>query len=622
VFDGANWSALVEASFATPQDLSKLALTEIMYNPPALGAIPGNDLEFIELKNIGLTPLDLSGLTFSSGINFTFTNGTVLAPGQFCVLARNGGAFATKYPGVPIRGTFTGQLDNGGETITLSYPIGGNIFSVTYDDVGPWPVTPDGFGFSLVPKQPGLTQAPDDGTKWRASAFVGGSPGADDPTPDIAPIVINEVLAHTDPPNRDSIELYNPTGTNVNISGWYLTDDVNTPTKYRIPNSTTIPGGSYVFFDETQFNAGTNGNIAFLLSSTGEDVYLFSGTNGQLTGYSHGFSFGATFNGVALERHVNSAGEESYPLEISKTFGNGNSGPRIGPVIINEINYNPAAGGDEFVELFNTSSNTVNLFDPLVPTNTWKIGGLGYTFPTNITLGAEQLLLLVPTNPVAFRIKYGVPIGVQIFGPVSGTLQDSGERLTLDFPDTPNTNMTPYVTVEAVRYNDKAPWPAGADGGGLSLQRLSAFAYGDDPIVWTAAIPTPGRLADSADSDGDGMPDWWEMANGLNWRVSDGNADPDHDGQTNLQEYLAGTNPNDASSNFKLKVSNNAGLITLQFLAVSNRTYSVLYKDTLNDPTWLRYSDIPALSSNRVESVLDAAAGDGRFYRLIAPQLP
>jgi len=112
------------------------------------------------------------------------------------------------------------------------------------------------------------------------------------------------------------------------------------------------------------------------------------------------------------------------------------------------------------------------------------------------------------------------------------------------------------------------------------------------------------------------------MANGLNWRVSDGNADPDHDGQTNLQEYLAGTNPNDASSNFKLKVSNNAGLITLQFLAVSNRTYSVLYKDTLNDPTWLRYSDIPALSSNRVESVLDAAAGDGRFYRLIAPQLP
>src|SRR5262249_47422920 len=155
----------VEASFAPPQDLSKLVLTELMYNPPAMGPVPGNDLEFIEMKNVGASPLDLSGLLFS-GINFTFTNGAILAPGQFCVLARNGSAFASKYPGVPIRGAYSGQLDNAGETITLSYPVGGNVFSVTYDDVAPWPVAADGYGFSIVPKQPGLTQAPDDGTKW------------------------------------------------------------------------------------------------------------------------------------------------------------------------------------------------------------------------------------------------------------------------------------------------------------------------------------------------------------------------------------------------------------------------------------------------------------------------
>src|SRR5262249_5605111 len=161
------------------------ALTEIMYNPPIFGAIPGNDLEFLEFKNTGASPLDLSGLTFS-GITFTFTNGTLLAPGQFCVIARNGGAFSTKYPGVPIRGTYSGQLDNAGESLTLSYPGTGNVFSVTYDDVSPWPVAADGYGFSIVPKQPGLTQAPDDGAKWRASAVAGGSPGADDPAPNIA----------------------------------------------------------------------------------------------------------------------------------------------------------------------------------------------------------------------------------------------------------------------------------------------------------------------------------------------------------------------------------------------------------------------------------------------------
>jgi pectate lyase len=47
------------------------------------------------------------------------------------------------------------------------------------------------------------------------------------------------------------------------------------------------------------------------------------------------------------------------------------------------------------------------------------------------------------------------------------------------------------------------------------------------------------------DSDGDGMPDDWERRHGLNPRdPSDGPADKDHDGYTNLEEYLNGTDPN------------------------------------------------------------------------------
>ena len=56
VLSGSHWSALVEATFHPPQDFSRLALTEIMYHPPNLGAISGNDLEFLELKNTGPTP--------------------------------------------------------------------------------------------------------------------------------------------------------------------------------------------------------------------------------------------------------------------------------------------------------------------------------------------------------------------------------------------------------------------------------------------------------------------------------------------------------------------------------------------------------------------------------------
>src|SRR4030095_12344474 len=59
VRDGANWSALVEATFYVVQDFAGLKVTEIMYNPPPFTTYPGDDLEFLELKNTGTNTLDL-----------------------------------------------------------------------------------------------------------------------------------------------------------------------------------------------------------------------------------------------------------------------------------------------------------------------------------------------------------------------------------------------------------------------------------------------------------------------------------------------------------------------------------------------------------------------------------
>jgi hypothetical protein len=51
-------------------------------------------------------------------------------------------------------------------------------------------------------------------------------------------------------------------------------------------------------------------------------------------------------------------------------------------------------------------------------------------------------------------------------------------------------------------------------------------------------------VSSSFDSDGDGMPDEWEITNGLNRYVDDSSLDPDQDGLTNLAEYQNGTDPN------------------------------------------------------------------------------
>jgi hypothetical protein len=149
VLSAGQWSALTAAMFYPPQDFSALAITELMYNPPALGATNGDEFEFLELQNTGANVLDLSELTFTAGISFTFMNGTRLAAGQFFLLARNPVALAAQYPGLAVQGVYTGKLDNGGETLTLAHPLGGVVFSLTYNDKAPWPPAADGAGASL-----------------------------------------------------------------------------------------------------------------------------------------------------------------------------------------------------------------------------------------------------------------------------------------------------------------------------------------------------------------------------------------------------------------------------------------------------------------------------------------
>ncbi len=189
---GQVWSALHEATFRVVEQDSKLRITEIMYNPIGGGATRGGatrggatrgggDYEFIELKNAGDSELDLSNASFS-GLDFTFLPGAVtLAPGEFMVLARNPTAFAQRYPGVTIGGTYQGQLSNKGETISLQDAEGKVIASVTYDDENGWPLSPDGWGDSLVFIN--LDGDPNAPQNWRASPKLNGSPGADNPAP-------------------------------------------------------------------------------------------------------------------------------------------------------------------------------------------------------------------------------------------------------------------------------------------------------------------------------------------------------------------------------------------------------------------------------------------------------
>jgi len=102
------------------------------------------------------------------------------------------------------------------------------------------------------------------------------------------------------------------------------------------------------------------------------------------------------------------------------------------------------------------------------------------------------------------------------------------------------------------------------------------------------------------------LPDSWEIAYGLDPNnPNDANIDSDGDTMTNLQEYIAGTNPRNAQSYLKIDRLAVSGVATLRFVAVSNKTYSVQYKNSLAETVWQRLANVAARSTNRVEAVTD-----------------
>ncbi|MCX5685291.1 MAG: lamin tail domain-containing protein, partial [Planctomycetota bacterium] len=316
-------------------------------------------------------------------------------------------------------------------------------------------------------------------------------------------------------PTGDWIELKNPTGAGINIGGWYLSDNAITLMKYRIADNTWIQANGYaVFYEGTNFaNVSDPGCLqAFALSELGEAVYLTSSpAAGVLGGYREDETFDASdkgygngdVQGVALVRYIKSTGGKDFVFATARTPGAANTAPLVGPMVINEIMYNPAnsaSSRDEYIELYNITNQAVLLYDPLNPANTWKFtDGIDFAFPTGATLAAHAYALVVGIDPALFRSRHpDVPLSTTIYGPYTGVLSDAGETVELSRPGEPEpapSTVVPYYRVDRVTYGISGPWSTRADGRGSSLERLLATNYGNDSANWAAStnFGTPGR---------------------------------------------------------------------------------------------------------------------------------
>ncbi|MBE0535750.1 MAG: lamin tail domain-containing protein [Phycisphaerae bacterium] len=322
------------------------------------------------------------------------------------------------------------------------------------------------------------------------------------PTPgeaNIDTVIINEVLSHSHAVAADWIELYNASDAAIDIGGWFLTDNQNDLRKYEIPEPTVLEAGAFaVFYEDQHFgNSGAVGvHVPFGLSENGEVVILSAAREGVLTGYQRQSVFGASATGIAFGRYETNTGAVHFVPMSHNTPGDTNVEPKTGPIVISEIMYNPGSGDTEYIELFNISGSPVlmqefdNELGSYVP---WRLtSGVDFAFPLGVTIAAGERFVVVK-NAAAFAARYpDVPGATKVFVWTSGQLDNDGEMLEISMPGDEQNGARQYISVDRVRYDNRAGWPAEADGTGRSLTRFVSSAYGDDCTNWTASQATPG----------------------------------------------------------------------------------------------------------------------------------
>lgn len=229
--------------------------------------------DWIEIINTGSSSVNLSGYSLSKTADstgvFTFPDMT-LGAGE-CILLYADGKLSETVEAemhVPFR------LSSSGDTLMLFNAGGTAIDTVNIP--------------SLNRDQSYIRV---DGTHWQQSDMP--TPGAANTEENYlamqqksgdSPVIINEIMAVNratyaaqDGLYYDYIELYNASSESVDLGGWYLSDSIDYPRKWRLPEDTVIASGEYliVFASGLDRKEGrTQLHTNFSLSSEGESVIL------------------------------------------------------------------------------------------------------------------------------------------------------------------------------------------------------------------------------------------------------------------------------------------------------------------------------------------------------------
>jgi hypothetical protein len=236
-----------------------------------------------------------------------------------------------------------------------------------------------------------------------------------------------------------------------------------------------IPPGGYVTINSTE--------LGFSLPSSASSLYLFPAVNGYVKGYS-GLTLGRALTDHPFGRWVLSTGRVVYPFMKTPTPLGPNSGPLVGPVVIEEFAFSlPAAYQSyEYVKLTNTDTASVSL------TGTYSYslsGSISFKFAGTIQLLPGASLYVTPvTDTVKFLQLWNFSSSAAVYNtPYNGTLFNRGGTISMFAP------LFGGVPVEEEQfdYGTFAVWDDALvqSGNALLFKRNALDQYSGDPLYWT-----------------------------------------------------------------------------------------------------------------------------------------
>jgi hypothetical protein len=619
VLSGGVWSAVSAGTFTVGSLGVPLRITELMYNP-----IGGANYEFLEVQNIGATPLNVGGFSFSAGITFVFSSGTVIQPGAVLVIANNGSpsAWATRYPGVSVLGYYSGNLNNGGELVAIVDASGRLVTEVTYNNKAGWPTAADGGGYSIELIDPyGDLNSP---ANWRASSVVNGTPGFAPVTPPLGNIVLNEIAADNQASVQnggsfpDWLELFNQGTNTVDISNWSLTDSSNARS-FVFTNGTSIAAGGYLVVWCDTNNLAPGLHSGFALSKSGEYVLLYDANTNRVDA----ISFGQQITDLTLGR-VNGLWQLTIPTtnapNVAATLDVSTN------VCINEWLANSASGGTNWIELFNRSSNapvalkgfylgTSNSLFQMNALSFLPPRGFIQLFVTNTPTPASVDLTL-PANAGAITL-YDAPgnqldniiYGAQTAGVSEGRFPDGTTNryfMPIPTPDAANVipNNPPTLTVISNKYVHL----------GQTVQ-FTATATDTDSWYQTLTFSLTNSPAGAIINPTNGTFIWAvtnvsaPSTNSITVRVTDNGTPPLSDAKT----FSVIVQPPLQFSS----ITPNGSAVNFTFNSLPGQSYQLEYKNNLGDAQWTLLGSPVAGTGAALNLADNTPPPSQRFYRLV-----